>query len=759
MGHKSLYFGIRGKRMRLLAAGASIAALASMPVHAQEAAEDNEAAEAVSESGPRVIIVTAQRRVQRDLDVPIAITALGADDVQNITAGFLTDVAFRVPNVQMTPGTNSPSISIRGVSSQSNINAGFPPAVGVYVDEVYQGRDPTFNTILNDIERIEVLRGPQGTLYGKNTIGGAINIITRDPTNDLSFSGDLTYGNFDLLQLRGSVGGAIVPDQLMVRVSAVHRQRDGFIENSFTGQDLNGLNSDGGRIVILSNLSENVRLRLSADYFTEEGTTALETGPATLAPLALFAGIPPQDPTDNIVQLNASEFAERELYGFSGRFDFDLGPVTLTSITAFRIYTSDFNDDSDGLPVDAFEVGREENSDNFSQELRLASNTEGPLNWLLGFYYYEEDTENIRRIRLGEDMPFLLAANLAPFVFPGYMGESALTTSRIEASSYAFFGSLTYDITERFHLSGGLRFTHESKDFTYEQAYTQLYTAGPAGGIIPNFAVAIPRRTEDYSDGRLTGDASLSFDITSDHVIYASYSRGFKAGGFQTDVISPPFDPSEDFGFNPETVDNYEIGFKALLFDRRVRLNVSAFHMDWSNKQEQIFTGLSFLIRNAATAKSTGFEVELTAQLADGLTFDGNLGYLDTRYSSFPGNALDGQNFSDLPEWTGAAGLQYVVPVSNDLELFMRGDLIHRGSTYTLPSATVRFDNAAVTTYNARFGVQSADGHWGFYLWGRNLSDETRLGRGSYFPFPGATITTRGPGLGRTYGLELRTSF
>jgi iron complex outermembrane receptor protein len=751
-----------------LTAGFSAALLGGGAARAQDTTEPtaqpangSEQQDAAADLGDQVrdIIVTAQRRSQRDIEVPASITTVDDRLIKNITASFLIDIGSKIPNVLFTPGTNSPAISIRGVSSQSNLNAGFPPAVGVYVDEVYQGRDPTFNTILNDIDRVEVLRGPQGTLYGKNTIGGAINIITRDPTNEFGFSGDATYGNHDFFQLRGSVGGAIVPDALMVRVSAVHRQRDGFIRNTTTGENLNDLNSDGGRIVVLAKVSPAIRLRLSADYFDETGTTALETGPVTLAALPVFAGIPAQDPTDNVVQLNASEFARRKLYGFAGRLDFDLGFANLTSITAWRRYKSDFNDDSDGLPIDAFEVGREENGDNFSQEVRLTSTAKGPLSWILGAYYYNEDTKNFRRIRLGKDMPFLLVGNLTPFVFPNYAGESAATDSRIKSDSFAVFGSFTYDITEQLSFTGGARYTWESKDFTYQQLFTQQYSGGPGGSIIPNFAVRILPRSEHYSDGRLTGDASLSYAFTPDHIAYLRYSRGFKAGGFQTDVISPPFNATDPFGFDPETVDNYEAGFKAFLLDRHLRINLSAFYMDWKDKQEQVFTGLSFLIRNAATARSKGVEFEFTAQPVRGLSLDGNLGYLDTSYVKFPGNSLEGRNFPNLPKWTGSLGAQYTFPVSTSLEFTMRGDVNHRGETYSQPNTNVIVISEALTTLNARAGVQASDGKWGLYAWGRNLGNEKRLGVGSSFPFPNATVTTRSPGFGRTYGLELRVNF
>ncbi|MCC6788476.1 MAG: TonB-dependent receptor, partial [Hyphomonadaceae bacterium] len=560
--------GLTGRTLLL---GVSLCALQAMPAAAQSTP-------AASEEEVETIIVTAQRREQELNDVPIAITAIGEAEIEGLTAGYMTDVGVKAPNVIMDQSSISPRISIRGVTSQSNINAGFPPAIGVYVDEVYQGRDPTFNTILSDVARVEILRGPQGTLYGKNTIGGAINIITQQPTEEFEASGDVTFGNLGLLQGRMSLSGSLAPN-VRARLSLAHRERDGYLQNTTTGEDLNDISADGGRFVLSADLTPNLTATFSTDHFYEDGTSALETGPAVLNPaVTILSTIPTQNPNDNVVQLDGSEFAERELHGYSARLNWDLGGMTFTSITAYRNYESNFGDDSDGLSINAFNVGREENAENFSQEFRLTSAGDGPLSWIVGAYYYVENIENNRRIQLGPAFPYLLAGNNAAIFYPTYTGEAGRTESTIESSSWALFGSLTYDISADLHLSGGLRYTDEQKDFSYIQYYTQQYLAGPGPSVIPNFAVNIPRRNEGYSDGQFTGDLSISYDINDDQMIFARYSRGYKAGGFQTDVISPPFNPAADFGFDPETVDNYELGYKSFWFNRRLELNLAAFH-------------------------------------------------------------------------------------------------------------------------------------------------------------------------------------
>ncbi len=703
------------------------------------------------------VVVTAQKRKEQNIKVPIAVTSLGGERFKGVTGSYLTDLGNKVPNVILSYGSLSPGIIIRGISSQSGANAGFPPAVGVYVNDVYQGRDATFNTILSDIDRIEVLRGPQGTLYGKNTIAGTINIITHKPSNEFEAYGDVTFGNYDYFQARGTVSGAIVEDKLMVRITGAHAQRDGFLKNTFTGEDLNDLGANGGRITVVSNLSDKVSLEFGADYFRQSDTSALETGP--LPPNPIYAPLAPQSFTDRVVQLNSPEFAERELYGVYGRLNWDLGGVALTSITSYGQFRTEFHDDSDGTPLDSFDVGREENSENFSDELRLTSNTEGPLSWILGFYYYGENTENIRNIHVGPVFDnVLLGANFGALFGP----EAALTQSTIEGTSYAFFANGTWSLREDLRLEAGLRWTHEEKDFFYHQFKTLVTPVSLVGA----FVVPIGPRTSSLDESEWTGDISLSYDFSKDATGYAKFSRGYKAGGFQTDVISPPSPPTIALEFNPEFVNNYEVGLKTYWYNDRLSLNIAAFYLDFSDKQEQVFTGTSFLISNAASATSKGIEIELLAKPLDGMTVDFNLGLLDAKYEHFPnagglGIDFDGNKLVAAPDTAGSFGVQYVTPFMSwsGVEFYARGDINYRGSLFTTTSNDPRLEQDAFTTIDARIGLQGDAGDWGIYLWGRNLGDETVLGGGNVFPFPAGTFTTRSINIDRTYGVELRKAF
>jgi iron complex outermembrane receptor protein len=223
-------------------------------------------------------------------------------------------------------------------------------------------------------------------------------------------------------------------------------------------------------------------------------------------------------------------------------------------------------------------------------------------------------------------------------------------------------------------------------------------------------------------------------------------------------VISPPFLAGDPLGFLPEFVDNYEIGLKTFWFDRALGVNIAAFMLDWQDKQEQIFTGTSFLIRNAATAQSEGVELEVIARPTRSLMLDANIAYLNAHYENFPTNPpAEGKTFPGLPEYSGSLGVQWTQPIEPGAQFIVRGDVVYTGQSYT--DTTNTLTSGEVTTFNGRIGVESDDERWGLYAWGRNLTDEVRLGGGQTFPFPNSTIVTRGAGLGRTYGLELRARY
>jgi iron complex outermembrane receptor protein len=723
-----------------------LAGVLALPSIAYAEAEGAGAVTTVEEA-----VVTAQRREERLIDVPIAISSVSQRQLQNQTLVTLSDLGARLPNVLAVNSSLFPNFTIRGVSSQSGGSPGFAPAVGVYVDEVFQGRDRAFNVPFEAVERIEVLRGPQGTLYGKNTIGGTINVITQKPTNEFKGEAALLYGNLGFDQETLTVSGPIVPDKVMALVSALHKSRDGYIHNRFNNTDINGYEGKGIRGRVLAMPTEKLTLDFSADYYQQDGSEALQTVTYVPLPFPPFNAQPAPDPKHRIVDLNAPIAGEREVWGGAARADYDLPGMRLTAILGYREYTSRFQDDSDGLQLDEFTVGRAEDGVISSQELRLTSQTEGPVSWIAGAYFYQEKVNSLYNIQLGSQFPSPLF-RLPPL--PAGFSERALQAAVIHEDSWAGFGSVTYDVTPSVRLQGGLRYTHEDKDLYYSQTHPKV-----TNGLIFAFALPVPARTDKLSEGVWTGDVSLSYKFSPDMVGYLKYSRGYKAGGFQADVISPPPNtPPASFDFDPEYVNNYEAGLKGRWFDGRLTVNSAVFYLDYTNKQERVNTGISFLISNAGEARVKGAEVEFMALPIEGLTITGSVGVLDAKYTSFKnagglGIDFDGNRLTGAPRIQGTLAAQYDWQLTDMLRGTARAEAIHLDYIYTDTANSRDLRQRVNTQLNGRIGIEADK--WGFYLWGKNLTDELILGGGTKV----ITVTARGINAGRTYGLEARMRF
>ena len=736
-----------GVRQKLLISTALAAAVLAAPSVAAAA----EAAEAPTVTTVEDVIVTAQKREERLIDVPIAISSVSQQQLKNQTLVTLSDLGARLPNVLATNSSLFPNFSIRGVSSQSGGSPGFAPAVGVYVDEVFQGRDRAFNIPFDGVERIEVLRGPQGTLYGKNTIGGTINVITQKPTNDFKGEAAVLYGNLNFDQETLTVSGPIIPDKVLALVSAIHKSRDGYIHNRFNNTDINGYDGEGARARVLVLPVEGLTLDFSGDYYHQDGAEALQTVTYVPLPFPPFNAQPAPDPAHRTVDLNAPIAGERKVWGGAARADYDLPGMRLTALLGYREYTSHFQDDSDGLGLDEFTVGRAENGVISSQELRLTSETQGPLSWIVGAYFYQEKVNSLYNIQLGSQFPSLLFG-LPPL--PAGFSEQALQSAVIHETSWAGFGSFTYDLTPVLRLEGGVRYTHEDKDLYYSQTHPKV-----VNGLIFGFALPIPPRTDDLSEGVWTGDVSLSYKFSPEMVGYAKYSRGYKAGGFQADVISPPPNtPPTSFAFDPEYVNNYEAGLKGRWLDGRLSVNSAIFYMDYTNKQERVNTGISFLISNAGQARVKGAEVEVVALPIEGLTLTGSVGLLDAKYTSFKnagglGVDFDGNRLTGAPRFQGTVAAQYEWPLAGSLNGVVRAEAIHLDYIYTDTANSRDLRQRVNTQLNARVGIETDK--WGLYLWGKNLTDELILGGGTKV----ITVTARGINVGRTYGLEARMRF
>jgi len=740
-------------------------ALSAGPVWAQ--ATPPAPPESQMQGGIETVYVTAQKRVENAVDVPISITVNTAEDLKNKNIGDLSELGQKMPNIN-AGGTLFGAITIRGITSNSagaGSGAGFPPDVGVNVDEVFQGRDRAFDSVLSDISSVEVLRGPQGTLYGKNTVAGVINVVTERPTNDYEALGDIRAGNYGFYQLRGTVSGPIIDDTLQVRVTGFEQRRDGYLYDPVLDKKLGSLNQWGGRIMAVSHLSSNFTFEWRADLSGEADTNGQRETIATLggnvAPFPPFNTVPPQNGTDRIVDVNVMPIAKRNIWGTSGKAEYLLGDYAFTSITAWRHYNSDYDFDQDGGPLNGFDTGLREGMDRFSQELRITSPGQDRFSWIVGAYIDHETDDGQYHIAVGDGFPTFLFGAPFPTVLPTGFAEASSTHSNIVNASQAGFASAKFNITDNLNVSGGVRYTHEHKDLEYSQLPTQLSPIIAPAHVIYAFALPIPPLTDTYDESAITGDANISYTIAPNQVAYFRFSHGFKAGGFQADVISPPFDLSKGLSFKPETLNDYEIGFKSILFDDTVSANVSAFYYDFANKQEQVNTGVSFRVSNAASAILKGVELELNWAPIDGLKLFANGGYLDAYYSLFldgggVGIPYTGNQLAGSSKFSASWGGTYTAPFSllPGTNYVLSTDWDYRDPAFTEPSNNPDTEVQAYMIINGRIGVEDEKGHWGFYLWGRNLGDKTVLSGG--VDVIGGLYISRGINIGRTFGVELR---
>ena len=692
------------------------------------------------------IVVTARKRSESLQDVPISISAISKADLDDKAAIRLDQALGSVANVAFESdslgGTNA---NIRGITSSTN-NLGIESAIGMYVDEVYLSRPTAFNQSALDIERIEVLRGPQGTLFGRNTVGGVISVVTADPTPDFRLSGDATFGSDDLRQFRGTISGP-VGDKLGFRLSASSIDRDGWLENRTPGFDnLAGEDSTAFRAKLRYAPNERFDVVAAFDYSDDKSASGInEIAAGPLQPL--------DDGINDSIATNIDNREERRLRMATLRANLHVGQYTLTSVSAYQTIEYTRFNDQDYTALDILATGSPEDDHFFSQELRIASPDEGAFDYVAGVYYSDSRVKGNTDGRLGEDVPVVLGIGS----FPGYT-ERVVTSADIDSKAYAAFGSATFDFSQQWSLSAGLRYTSEDKTLDYQEVVTPFLLApGVPLGIIYAFAADVPAQTQSYDDDAVSGDLSLTYKWSRDANAYIRYARGYKAGGFDTtqSAVSTP----GDLAFDPEFVDQYELGFKSQFAERRVTFNAAAFYMSYDDKQEQTFDGFNFLTTNAASATIKGAEAEFSATPVQDLRLSLSAGYTDATYDEFldpvAGTDFSGNDLVGAAKWSGSVGATYSFPVGSALRGFFHAESNYRAASFTSTDNDPAFRAGSHNIVNARIGIENGDGRYGLYVWGHNMTDKRYVQGG--FNFLGNTFVRRN--MPAMWGVEFRAQF
>jgi iron complex outermembrane receptor protein len=727
---------------------------AAMPAMAQDAP-----AGAVEEGAIEDIVVTAQRRSERVQDIPVAISAFGGESIERAGIASLENIAPRVPSFYFGSfGAARPQLYIRGIGTRS-FDPGSESSVGVFADDVYLGRSSGSFGAMKDIDRVEVLRGPQGTLYGRNTIGGAINVISKAPTDELTGNFEGGLSSFKGYNLFGAVGGPIAGEKLMFRVAAWREEREGYVTNTRTGNKFQGIDNTGARARLTIAPSDPLKIELTAE-FMQDGNKAAFGGfnqgtSGNLGSIFFRGSGTPVLSTDlRRGALSSDPFLDREVKSFIGRMEYDAGAATFTSISALRKLDITDGRDLEGSSLDILDQSSAESSKQFTQEFRIASTPDGALSaggkldWILGGFYYHDTSNRVDSFRVGLNSAVRAAAGTPAT-------DVALSNYKIE--SYAIFGQATVHLSDAFDITLGGRYSHDSK-----RAIQSGTTTDGAPIIAAAFTTTNRAKYKSF-DPRIV----LAYKISPDANVYASFSTGFKSGGFQY----VPFSRAQaDVLFDPEDIKAYEIGFKTEWLDRALRVNGAAYYYDYKNLQiSRIIlppgtTAPVSLISNAASSTIKGLDLEITARPARSFEINIAYGYLDAKYDSYIFNAttnFSGTRMVRAPEHSINVGAEWRADVLGDGEFSLRADYALTGDFFHEPGeGNIAFGTGIPLTAEDGYGLLDmratlTKANWKLTVYVNNLGN-TKYRR---------TINALGntvvgfAGAPRIYGVKLGYSF
>lgn len=692
--------------------------------------------ETSSETRLAPITITARKRVEDVNTAPLSVSVFTGDDLQARGIVSTDQVLNRVPNASQSGGiggTLQGLVSIRGISTLVRF-VGLETGVGYYVDGVYVGRPENFSQDLLDIQRVEVLRGPQGALFGRNTIAGAINIVTQSPESYMA-KGEVTVGNYDLLRARAQIHAPLVKDKLFGSFSVSQTKRDGFVENFGTGGDLDDADLTTYRGKLRWAPSPQAEFILSADALRDRGQ------PAFFETLDVSFLEDETETTPFTVNADQPNFLDRDIWGASLTANIDLAGGTWTSLIAHRDTSFDAGLDDDKLPARYFVDFFGSDTQFDSIETRYTNTLGERLTYLAGLYYFSQDADNESNFALGE---FLTG-------FPGVEPPIDLTSS-VDTQSIAAFFNLDFALTERLSLEVGARYVEEEKRATHVQ--------DDQTNLFGSTEFSRERTDQDFSP-----IVSLTYRMPAGPTVFARYAEGYKSAGFNTDFISE----GANLEVEPEHARSVEIGLKSRFWDGRAQLNMAAFATEYEDLQLAQIAGAGVSLNNAAEAEIIGLEVDLTALINEHLKVDGALGLLDATYTDFPGcpapgaaivetvENCNGKFLNLAPEVSAQLGAEFTYPLRSGLEWVSRVDATYRDEVFFEPQNTERLSGDARTLLSLRTSLVSQAG-WEIEVWGENVTDETYV---NYADDRSAIYvnTTAAYGAPQTYGVTLRVTY
>ena len=685
------------------------------------------------------VVVSAQKRSASAQDVPLAITAIGGDTARDLGWDSAEEIIDQAANVSLDDSgqRTSPQYRIRGLGDLLATAAGQSP-VGVYIDEVYINNLQGRGAALFDMDRVEVLRGPQGTLWGKNTTAGAVHFVTQKPTEEFGGYGSITIGNLDggtQWVTEGAVGGGLA-DNIAGRIAFKVEDSDNWINNRHPeGSDTGGYESTAVRGSLLFTPSDDLDITVTASYSDYEG--AVET--FHVIGTSSYGYVEPPG-AGHDTNTAFEDIDNAEVTNLTLSLNWRVGDLTLSSVTGYVDVDALTYHDGDFSPVDGVNWHKRVEADQFSQEIRLASPEDQSLRWIVGGYYFTENLNadydlNLSSVQFAPfpGVPslydlFILAPTPSGFVRGIDSGVSNSHDERVR-ESYAVFGSLEADLTENLTLNAGLRWTYDEEDI--EADLDHFVLQGNFGS--KDFAsrrneydgvTHVDERDEKEDWNEWTGDLTLNWSYNDSSLAYLRYARGYRAGQFNTSNTQP-----FEFGVvNPEFLDAYEVGLKTSLLDGKLQLNGAAYFYDYTDIQTFVFDPLAggAVMINAGEAEVKGLEFDLKYSPIDALFISLGFGYSDTEYTKvLPGTdgAEEGNEFAFSPNLTANTLIQYSVFLSSGATLRLQTDWNYQSDAYGDGTNDPKFKYDGRTLGNASVSYETQDALT-LSLWVKNLTDE-----------------------------------
>lgn len=787
----------------LLSASIAAAALGMMPLSSAVADETFTLEE---------IVVTAQKRAQSIQDVPISVSAITGSKIAESGINDLADMSASIPNLKVTDGVTSSNVFIRGIGS--GIDRGTEQSVGTFVDGIYMGRSRQLRSPFLDLDRVEVLRGPQGVLFGKNTIAGALKVETAKPVVGDEFSGTATaeydekYGG---KKVSGVLSGSL-SDSFAARLALSDSSSDGYMEDTNLDRDEVEREETVARLSTVWEATDNLIVSTKLEYaegFAEgtdseisllavdtENTNGLNAGKIGLANYLVAASQAIDPQLEDKVNYKKStdeglteEFKEDRSQNFVLNLDYQLGDFTLTSITGYSAYKSEDGQDVDFLPVTWLSNVQEEDFDQISQEIRLTSPGGETFDYIVGAYYQQNELDLLFDTGFSGSTVFEALEGVALPDISGlgldYGDVMRAQNYNLETESWSVFGEVTWNMAEDLRASLGLRYSEETKEVDRFSRWADIDDRDsevviPAGlpttnaeataaTLVGGFGVlATGAYKEERKEDNITPTLKVQWDINNDMMAYASAGIAYKSGGFNS-AAEAAF---EEMEYDEEKATGFEMGLKTTLLDGAANFNVAAFYTKFEDLQISSFTGTAFLVSNAGSSISQGIEMDGKWRLTEEVTIGGSAAWLDAYYDeneqgpctlneTYKGNTqcdLSGRDTPYSPEWSGNVFAEYVTTIGSTLEFRAVVDMSFSGDYYLDGDLDSNLEESGYEKYNARFALASADDQWEVALVGKNLTDVTTSYWGTDVPQVGGSYVkfTEAP---RTVAIQGRLNF